>query len=214
MEYKKAILRPFQDWNKFLIGFLLLVVPFLNLITGIFVRGYGLDCAKESMKGKNKLPKFEMNNFIKGLMSIIISIIYILPVAVVVLIFGGITGAQAIIYQDFTNLMIGNMIFGIVLAGLLFLLILYILPMALMSYVEKWNFKDAFNLKKVFRKSFNLNYLEVILVYVGYVILISFASLIFSIIPYVGSSIGIGISGYIFIVTGNSLFGEIYKKIK
>jgi len=210
MEYKKAILRPFLDWNKFLIGVLLSMFPILD----IFVKGYGLECGKSAMNKKYKLPEWGLDNFVKGLINIIISIIYMLPVVVILLIFGGLTGIQAIIFQDFTNLMVGNMVVGIVLGVLLALIISYVLPMAMMSYVEKWKFKDAFNFKKIFRKSFNVKYLEVFLVFFGYIILISFVTLIFGLIPYVGSFISIGVVGFILTVTGNSLFGEVYKKVK
>ena len=62
MEYEKAVKRPFTDLNKFLIGVLLLIVPFLNLITGLFVRGYSLECAKSSMKKKFGLPEWRLDN--------------------------------------------------------------------------------------------------------------------------------------------------------
>ncbi|MAG20077.1 hypothetical protein CL618_01450 [archaeon] len=210
MEYKKAILRPFQDWNKFLLGVLLSIFPILN----IFVKGYGLECAKSTMNKKNKLPEWTLDNFVKGLMNMVISIIYMLPIAVVLLIFGGMTGMQAIIFQDFTDFMVGNMLVGIILGVLLALVILYILPMVMMSYVEKWKFKDAFDIKKIIRKSFNLKYLEVFLIFVGYIILISFVTLIFVMIPYVGNFISMGLVGFILTVTGNTLFGEVYKKVK
>ena len=66
MEYKKAILRPFLDWNKFLIGVLLSMFPILD----IFVKGYGLECGKSAMNKKYKLPEWGLDNFVKGLIDL------------------------------------------------------------------------------------------------------------------------------------------------
>ena len=217
MEYEKAVKRPFTDLNKFLIGVLLLIVPFLNLITGLFVRGYSLECAKSSMKKKFGLPEWRLDNFVKGLIGVVIMIIYLLPVIILGLIFIG--GLILSIFsinepEELVNLLVGIDLTVLISVLLLFLFVLYIIPMAMMSYVEKWRFRDAFSCRKVFKKSFNLEYLKVVLFLLFYGILIGIGSFVVSLIPFVGIFVAMAISGFILGVTSNTLFGEVYRKVK
>ena len=136
MEYKKAVKRPFTDLNKFLIGVLLLIVPFLNLIgvlllivlflnliTGLFVRGYSLECAKSSMKKSYKLPEWRLDNFVKGLIGLVIMVIYLLPIIVLGLIAAGglILGMLSINEpEELVNLLV-----GVDLVVIMFILLLF-----------------------------------------------------------------------------------------
>src|SRR3989344_7690417 len=76
--YLGAIKRPFADFNKLLIGVLFLLIPIVNIATGFFVRGYRLEAAKNYNK---KLPEWRDFGklFVRGLLSWVISIIYLMP---------------------------------------------------------------------------------------------------------------------------------------
>src|SRR3989344_4340165 len=79
--FEIAIKRPFSDAKKFAKGFLLYVMPFLNIITGIFATGYGLECARTAAKKKFSLPEWKNFGalFFDGLTAFVIGIIYALP---------------------------------------------------------------------------------------------------------------------------------------
>ena len=100
------------------------------------------------------------------------------------------------------------------ISGILFILAMYISPMAVLHYIEKWKFGDAFKFKSVFRKSFNSKYLLVFLFLFAYSIIASLISLIFAVIPAVGSLIGTALVGYVLGVTSFIVLGEVYREIK
>lgn len=102
---------PFSDWKRFLIlGLLVLITdmetfflignPFskfniligilvIEFIVGILVRGYTFKIVKSSMDYGVKLPKFApwLNLFIKGIKVSIVTIVYLIPVILLVIVF-------------------------------------------------------------------------------------------------------------------------------
>jgi hypothetical protein len=88
MEFDKAIQKPISDWKTLLIGILLSIVP----IVSWFAKGFALEC---SGLGKNK-PSAKMPSwqgwgdlFIKGFIAWVITMIYMIPAILVVVIGAG-----------------------------------------------------------------------------------------------------------------------------
>ena len=96
---------------------------------------------------------------------------------------------------------------GIASAGFILMIIaFYIIPAALVGFIESNKFVDGFN-RVIFRKAFTGKYFIVWLIMGMYMLILGS---IFSLIPFVGGSI----AGFI---TGLTLFtavGEIYKELK
>jgi hypothetical protein len=151
-----AIKRPFSDIKKSGILTLLYIIPFVNIILGIFATGWLLEVAKTSMKNKQKLP--EWNNwgdlFVQGLLMIIISFLWFIPALLILVIFGGTAIATYIATQSLPQTIAAAGI-GFVLFIAMALLITYISPAAILSYAEKNKFSAAFQFKKIFKKAFS-----------------------------------------------------------
>ncbi|MBU0471748.1 MAG: DUF4013 domain-containing protein [Nanoarchaeota archaeon] len=165
-DYKEAIKRPFSDWKKLGIGFLLYLIPIVNIITGFFAWGYLLECSHTSMKKKKELPAWENlgNLFTKGLLGLAISLIYALPSIIL-----GIGFMWKLIQKispitDITeplqmlNLVKENIGGEIIVLGLVLLITAYITPMALIFFSKKYEFKDSFKINDLLRKVFTWKY--------------------------------------------------------
>src|SRR3989344_6689793 len=57
--YAEAIRLPFKDFKKLTIGALLWMIPFVNIITGMFAFGYVLTASKVAMKKNYALPEWK-----------------------------------------------------------------------------------------------------------------------------------------------------------
>jgi len=153
------------------------MIPLVKIITGFFSTGYALYCAKATMKGSKNLPKWDNwgDIFLKGLLARIIVLIYHLPVLLfgIFLIFS--LGGMAILTElrqspamaVKTLLGLGT---GILLMLCLAVLINYLVPSALMSYVDKNSFGAAFNLGNVFKNAFRGEYFITWLFFILYAV--------------------------------------------
>ena len=101
--------------------------------------------------------------------------------------------------------------------GLLAVLIVYVLPMAIMFFVEKWNFSDAFKIGDIFKKAFTSKY------FVAWIILIVYAMVIGLIISSLAAVTTItviiplilmGFWNMTLTITAMTVFGEVYSEIK
>ncbi len=206
-DYEKAIKRPFQDINKLIIGSFLSIIPILNLL----VTGYFVDSAKNTMKKKDAIPEWDnwAELFIKGLSVAIIGLIYSLPALVLLFLGGGILVTvitDSMLARTMPALIAGGGL--LVLAGLFFLLLSgLIVPMALMSFIDKGNFGDAFAFGKILRKVFTMQYLVPWLVVLVYS---AVASILFLEVPLVGYAIASFVVG----MTAFTVFAEVYTEIK
>ncbi|NOQ55195.1 MAG: DUF4013 domain-containing protein [Nanohaloarchaea archaeon] len=207
-DYAGAIKRPFQDIKKLLIGTVLGMIPIVNLL----VSGYLVDSAKKTMKKKAELPEWENwgDLFIKGIMVTLIGFIYMIP-AIIVL-GAGIWSIviAALAAGTLTATTIAGAIAGgsiILLSGILLLfLTVFIIPMALMSYVDEGNLIDAFAVRDILKKVFTGQYIMAWLVMsVVYMIL----SPIILILPVVG----LGMYSFIAGVISFTIFAEVYKEV-
>lgn len=154
MEYA-AFKRPFSDWKKLLIGISLYVVPFLNIITGIFAGGYLLRCMQSATKGDLKLPEWEDwgQLFLQGLLVTVIGLLYLLPIAIILII--GASAAIAGIIASGGVAGIGALFAAlgwmVIVLFLLLIAISYILPGALLQYARTGRFGAAFAMGSVFK---------------------------------------------------------------
>jgi len=210
VNYTLAIKRPFTDFKKLLLGILFSLIPIVNFIAV----GYQLECGKTSMKKVLTLPNWKnniWNYFLNGIKSIIILIVYSIPVLIVLAISIGVnipsfikslstTGAPNIS----TLLSFGS---GIFIAIILAAIIAYIAPMAVLNFINNWTFNDAFKFKEVFRKVLTKKYFLAWIITIGYGILIGTVG---SLIPFVGATI----SGFIAAITQYTILGEVYTEIK
>lgn len=230
MNYLSAIKRPFTNLNKFLIGFIFLVVPILNIVTGFFVKGYQLECGRTALKKSSKLP--DWNNFLKlfvdGLLATVIGIIYLLPFIIFLLLTLGdliislIKTKTTITEELVLNSVNSFTIPGLIITLVLFLLGIYLIPIAIMNFISKCKFKDAFNLILVFKKAFRGKYFLVVLFIIAYSLLIIILSglitYLFSLfagemVLLVTNNILSAITNFIIGITGITLVGEIYQKL-
>ena len=111
-----AVRYPFSDWKKILIfGIieliaslpyiinrftsisttdvtLIWVISILSFLSYFFMRGYSFSIIKSSITGKSDLPEFKNWNemFINGIKLLIISIVYFIPVFLIILIYSAI----------------------------------------------------------------------------------------------------------------------------
>ncbi len=206
-DYEKAIRRPFQDINKLIIGSFLSIIPIVNLL----VTGYFVYAAKNTMKKKDAIPEWDnwAELFIKGLSVAIIGLIYSLPALVLLFLGGGILVTvitDSMLARTMPALIAGGGL--LVLAGLFFLLLSgLIVPMALMSFVDKGNFGDAFAFGKILKKVFTMQYLVPWLVVLVYS---AVASILFLEVPLVGYAIASFVVG----MTAFTVFAEVYTEIK
>lgn len=206
-DYEKAIKRPFQDINKLIIGSFLSIIPIVNLL----VTGYFVYAAKNTMKKKDAIPEWDnwAELFIKGLSVAIIGLVYSLPALVLLFLGGGILVTvitDSMLARTMPALIAGGGL--LVLAGLFFLLLSgLIVPMALMSFIDKGNFGDAFAFGKILKKVLTVQYLVPWLVVLVYS---AVASILFLEVPLVGYAIASFVVG----MTAFTVFAEVYREMK
>lgn len=241
-DYLRAIKRPFTDFNKLSIGIIFLIIPFINIITSFLVKGYRLEAARTSFNKKFEMPKWENfgNLFVRGLLSFVIAIIYMLPAMILILIavgkilyniimqYGfsqGFSLSNSLSDQLIQNNLLQNiaMIPVFIVGVLLALLAAYLGPIAVMKYAEKYKFNSAFKLGEVFKKAFKGPYFIAILAIILYSIIISlissalslgFAAINVQFLTIALNLIVSGLASFIVIVTSYTIIGEVYSKLK
>ncbi|MFH1972909.1 MAG: DUF4013 domain-containing protein [archaeon] len=222
-----ALKRPFQDGKKILIGCLLNIIPIVSLIS----QGYTLDCARLTMKKKNNLPEWNKlgKYFVDGLLRSLIGFIWFLPVLILVgIAVGGfllpiiITAIQGgeIDWSSAIAPILGSV--GIlVIAAIFFLFIIYLTPAAVLGFVDKGKFKEAFNFKRIFKKAFTGEYFIAWLVsgILGFFGMLIVMGVLFPLmlIPYLGNIIRMIIGscvGFILGIIQITILADEYRKIK
>ena len=236
-----AIKRPFTDLNKLSIGVLFLIIPYINIITSFFVRGYRLEVVRTATGKKLDLPKWEKfwSLFLNGLLSWIIGIIYMLPGIILILISAGSVLYKIIQQYGIQGLSMNNplsdqliqnallqnaeMIPVFAVGILVTLLGAYLTPLAVVRYSEKYKFKSSFDLGLVFKKAFTVKYFLAILAVVVYSfvlsLIVSTLSLGYSTlnVQYLTLALNMilgGLSSFMIVVTSYTIFGEVYSKLK
>jgi hypothetical protein len=228
VNYIRAFQRPFDDLLKLTIGAVLymLQIPIVYIIPLFLASGYSLVCAKNSIKGDNNLPLWSnfIDMFVKGMLAMVITIIFIIPSILVSVLWKGpdFLNKGLALFRTQLNLLD---VFGmsLVVFIVLFLLALYVLPYALMKFVDKNRFTAAFDLIEIFERSFTPSYFFAWIVCAAYIGVVSLVmGLITMILMFIPSSLLvfallIVISGYISIITSitvMTIFGEVYRQIR
>lgn len=229
VDFVRAIKRPFTDFKKLGIGvliYLVTIIPFIGWLASFFITGYGLECAKTSMKKNYKLPEWTDwgNLWIKGFLYSLIGLIYMIPLVLI----GAFTIGSALI-KNWALLTAPNpdpialaSAFGGT-AGVWWLLLLimivtlYIVPMAIMRFVESGKFGDAFNFREVFRKAFTSRYFAAFILLGLYIFAVTIIASLLSLITAITVILPLIITtvlSFVIAVTSMTVFGEVYSEIK
>jgi hypothetical protein len=210
VDYTVSIKRPFSDLTKLAIGILLSIIPIVNFIAV----GYTLACAKTAMKKKYSLPEWKEigGYFVKGFLSGVIALIYmIIPIGVIAFTAGTIGYAIWTAIMTGATPAIGSLFvgagFGLIVGLILMLFAMYILPIAVLSYISADKFGAAFEIGTVLRKSFSVSYFVSWIVAIAYSVILM---IILSWIPFIGPAIASFIGG----VTIWTIFGQVYSELK
>ncbi len=204
-DYVDAIKRPFSDWKKFLIGCVLNIIPIVNFL----VMGYYIEAIKLSVNKKKNLPEWKDwgNLFVKGLIVIVISFVYMIPTALVMLVGGG-TALISLLANGGIDQMALLLSLGpaILLGVVLAILAGYILPVAIINYAVKNSIGAAFELGFVFKKAFTGIY------FVNWIVLVIISIIVTAILGWI-PFIGYAISGFIVYILGATILGSIFKEL-
>ncbi|NQU98510.1 DUF4013 domain-containing protein [Candidatus Woesearchaeota archaeon] len=180
--FAEALKRPFSDWKKLGVGFLLYLIPIVNIITGFFAWGYQLECAHSTFKKKKELPAWQDwgNLFVRGLLALVISFIYAIPSIVIAVsfMFNLIKklGPDIDLQNQVQLLQVlrDNLSGEIIVLVLILLITAYVTPMAIIFFSRNFEFKEAFMLNQIFSKIFSWKYLGAWLFLAVYALVISF----------------------------------------
>ncbi|MFH0929038.1 MAG: DUF4013 domain-containing protein [Candidatus Aenigmatarchaeota archaeon] len=237
VNYESAIKKPFTDVAKLIIGAIVSIIPIVNWIaTGYALESSGLGKTKTS----KKMPEWKNigNLFIKGFASYVIGFVYALPALIVFVAGAGFAATSlmnsyvgTVIPQD----MISSLIAGetspevvaqlvsqnwylaiptlvtlapILLAGAILMIIArFVTPMAVLNYLKNKSFTKAFDIGTVSKKAFTMRYFTV---WIVAAIVTFVATLLLSLIPWVGAPIAVFVSG----VITYSMYGDVYRETK
>ncbi|HLC66119.1 MAG TPA: DUF4013 domain-containing protein [Candidatus Nanoarchaeia archaeon] len=182
MDYSAAIKRPFSDWKKLLVGMVLYVVPFLNILTGMFAGGYLFRCMQSALKNNLALPEWDKwgELFTNGLLTALIGTLYALPALILIIVFAGAALAGFLANASLQNFGGIFAAFGMLFIGLLALILLtiYLVPSAILQFARTGKFGAAFAFGKVFNTAFTGSYFLVWLVAIGISIIIGIIGLL------------------------------------
>ena len=165
VDYNKAFTRPFTDFKKFFIGFIFsLPLPFVSIFTNISAIGYYYECGRSSFNNRYRLP--EWKNFgtlwVRGLLGGVIGLCYLLPAILVFVFLLAKNISIVYTFESFNPLsLFANFGPWISLPIALIILASYLLPIAILNFVTKANFRAAFDFGFIFKRTFTVYYLSV-----------------------------------------------------
>ena len=200
VNYQVAVLRPFQDVGKAIIGIILSMIP----IVGLLVTGFAVRAAKNTMNGNDELPDWSDGGslFVTGLTVMIICVLYVLPVFLILFI-----GSIIAYTVGSTDVIEGSVVAGIttLIATMLFFGAIFISPMAAMNYVSNGKFTSALDIRDIFRRAFTGVYVVAWFAMMVYLVVIVTVT---EFIPVLGW----GIAAYVLKVTTMTVFAEAYAE--
>ena len=207
MDFERAIKRPFSDIQKFVIGALLNILPIINFLS----LGYALKAAKLSLKKNAALPEWDGwgDLFAKGFLAIVIGLIYFIPAFTIFLIFGG-SAMFSMMAGGFSSMAVFAAMGTSLLAALILSVVIgYVLPLALLSFVETERFGAAFEFEKIFRKAFKGDYFAAWVVSLFISVILTFVA---AIIPFL-RVILLPAASFASMMIMFTLIGEIYTEL-
>jgi len=204
VNYGEAFKRPFRDLKKLVIGIILAIIPIVNLIA----IGYILTNTKSAMRKNYQLTEWGnwADLFVKGLLYVVISVIYILPALALLLLMFGVALLQMSRGIFNPAIVISHMAtFGVEMIVFLSLLILaiYLIPAAVLNYIVQNRFGAAFDFSTIKKRAFKGEYFAAW--FVGGVFSVAVA-VILSFIPI----IGYGIASFITMMTFYTMVAEAW----
>ncbi|MBN2454360.1 DUF4013 domain-containing protein [Candidatus Woesearchaeota archaeon] len=186
--YREAIARPFTDYKKLFVGYLLnLPWPFVSGITGTIAYGYVLNSAKVAYKRRKALPQWKdfWDLFIKGVIAGMITVVYMIPTILITLLvlprlfmdfFSGFDFFLSE-YLSSPGLLLDNYGYLFILLAFAAIATFYLIPLATLNWLIEERFSAAFDferiLKKAFTKKYFVNWLILSLIHVCLMALIS-----------------------------------------
>ena len=210
MTYMDAIKRPFTNIKNLVIGIIIMAIPIVNFL-GI---GYVLNCASTSMRRKYALPEWGdwWNLFVRGIVTLVIAIIYMIPIFLVGLLLLGPAFITAItayseagsIAAALTGLTALGM--GLIVTAIVAVIISVFTSGAMMNFVSKnYKFSAAFEFSKIAKKAFTGTFFAAWLFSIVYAVIVM---IVLGFIPIVG----IFIANFVVAVTVYTILGEAFKK--
>jgi len=169
----KGAKRPFSNCRVLLFSlFIFARIPLLYLITGFLAMGYILRVGRLTQLGKWELPLWKdyLELFKNGFFGWLIVLIYFLPALAISLAiyfiwpdlgfpkFGLNILEMTNYFEALLGLLKGLGYPLIILWGWSYLMALYLIPCALLRYVQENKFSDAFKFKFLLKKTFSKNY--------------------------------------------------------
>ncbi len=209
MDFGEPFKYPLKDLKKLLIGGLMILPGmFLLLIPAIIAGGYLIRVTGDTVRGKNELPEFDNwgNLFIKGLSSILISIVYVLLMIILLLpailcfVFAFPTPSYYI-YSYGPNIVLILLAIIFFIIALIPLIVLSLMNLiAYARYGEKENVGAAFEFREIYRnfRANTGNYIIGYILYFGVSIVVEILMYIALIPLLVGAAVG-GVLGAIIV---------------
>ena len=199
-----------EDWlKKILIGGLLNIIP---LVGSLFTYGYMIETTKRVIDGyPTPLPAWDDwgGKFMKGLIYFVITLVYFLPLLLVMICFGvaiGIAGSQMADPDDIATVVgIANACIGC-LALVYSLLVMLILPAAVAKYADTGQIGAAFQFGEI---------IGLVRANIGTYLMVLLLTLVAGLIGSLGTiACGVGLLFTMFyanLIMG-SLFGAAYRQ--
>ena len=216
VEYTNAIKKPFSDIKNLLIGGIITIIPFVNLIS----IGNAIENGKKSNLETIKTDGI-VNYIINAIMALIISIIYMIIPAIVLMIGGAsMIGSMISGGGDATALASGLAAGGpiMLIGGLLYIVMAFLLPMAMGKWIKAGNLGASLKIVDVVKNALTVDYVVTLIVIMIYsMVLMIVAGIvggILAFIPIVGIFITLiimGCAGYAMAITSITLIVETVK---
>ena len=186
MEIADVVKKPFEDIGKLIIGIILAIVPVINFV----VIGFGLELANKP----KKLPDFSIEQWILGLKTFLVGLVYGIITFAVYLVIMGIAFMFGLAQFDISNLAaignlatIGNLAaIGVVgaIAGVLLLLVAApVFTRASLALSKKGSIGDALRIGEILGKTYRMEFLGT---WIVAVLLGLGASVVIGLIPFLG----------------------------
>ncbi len=154
------------------------VLSIVAAIIALFPSGYFLRCIKNTSEGKFVLPEWKNwgDLFAKGLLLMIIILLYLIPIYII-----------NIIQAVFPNAILAIIL--TVIMVIYYIVFYYIMPMIWAKFVNE-GFKAAFDIKNIFKRAFTTKYFVGILGIIGITLIIG---IIFTALFFLLFTTGIGV---------------------
>ncbi|MBD3318746.1 DUF4013 domain-containing protein [Candidatus Woesearchaeota archaeon] len=203
---------PFQQASTFLLGILCFAIPFVNLLTSIFGLGFLIDLSQQIQQGTYKTPFFRARHFLNGLATVLIGIIWFMPVILIASYVGitlydssTITALPAGLAFEHTPTR-GVLYALLTIVAVTYFLCAYFVPAALMAYAQHKRVSAAFS-RTVFQGALTSKYLigwllALVLSVALATFVVLFRNVLFALLPTLGQTPSIAGQITFFIILG------------